>query len=154
MLRHIFKVVAVLAICAIGSAHAADLEDPLKTYRGSVTYVDFWASWCAPCADSFIWLNAMQSKYAGQGLRIVGVNLDSQTAKADRFLEQHPAAFPIVRDPIGRLAQQYAVEGMPFAVILDADGKVVSQHVGYRREESLQYEKAIQAALAAKEARK
>ena len=51
----------------------------LGKYEGQVVVLDFWASWCVPCRRSFPWLNAMHAKYAGQGLVIIGVNLDART---------------------------------------------------------------------------
>lgn len=138
---------AVLAGSSLGLASAA--PDPLQAHRGALTYVDFWASWCTPCAESFPWLNAMHAKYAAQGLRVVGVGVDTQAAKAERFLQVHPAQFAIVRDPEGQLAEQFAVEGMPYSVLLDAEGKVIHRHAGFRAEDAAQYESAIQAALAA-----
>ena len=89
----------------------------------------------------------MQAKYGARGLRIVGVGVDTQTAKGDRFLQQHPAQIAIVRDPQGTLAQHYAVEGMPYAVLIDAQGHVLHRHTGFRATETAEYERAIEAAL-------
>ena len=64
------------------SAPALTLPDakgtPLPPGEGKVRLVDFWASWCGPCRHSFPWMNAMQEKYAAQGLQIVGVNVDEE----------------------------------------------------------------------------
>lgn len=143
--------IAFSAMLGGSSAFAASSDDVLKPYRGAVTYVDFWASWCAPCAESFPWLNAMQAKYAQRGLKVVGVNLDTEAASAERFLKRYPAQFSIYKDPAGQLAEQYGVEGMPYAVILDANGKIVHRHTGYRAGDAGEYEKAIQDALAHQE---
>jgi thiol-disulfide isomerase/thioredoxin len=140
----------LLTLCLAATARAAsDATDLLEPYRGSVTYVDFWASWCAPCAESFPWLNTMQARYAQQGLRVVGVGVDTTAAKGDRFLKAHPAQFSLLRDPEGKLAEHFNAEGMPYSVLLDADGRVIHRHTGFRADETGEYEQAIQAALAA-----
>jgi len=81
----------------------------LDALRGQVVFVDFWASWCGPCKQSFPWLNEMQAKYGARGLRVLAVNVDRQRAHADRFLAQVPARFAVAFDPQGDVAQRYAV---------------------------------------------
>lgn len=140
-----------LALLGAGTApvFALDPEAGLAAERGRVTYVDFWASWCVPCAEAFPWLNAMQAKYAAQGFKVVAVGLDEQPSRGDRFLQAHPPRFAVVRDPTGLLAERYAVEGMPYAVLLDQNGRVIHRHIGFRAAEAAEYEKAIESALAA-----
>ncbi|MEW6167966.1 MAG: TlpA disulfide reductase family protein [Pseudomonadota bacterium] len=134
-----------LALLAV-PAPAADLPQPLSAYAGRVVYVDFWASWCAPCAESFPWINTLQAKF-GPRLAVVGVNVDENAEDADAFLRRHPANFDIVRDPGGDLAAHYALPGMPTALILGTDGRVLHRHSGFRRDEIPAYEAAIAAAL-------
>ncbi len=62
-----------------------NFEQQLKTYQGQVVYIDFWASWCIPCRQSFPWMNAMQTKYQAQGFKVVTINLDSDKNNADDF---------------------------------------------------------------------
>jgi thiol-disulfide isomerase/thioredoxin len=100
--------------------------------RARLTYIDFWASWCGPCRQSFPWLNQMQARYGAKGLRVVGVNLDAKTADAERFLKDVPATFEIAFDPQGGSGRAYALKGMPSAVLLGADGKVIETHQGFR----------------------
>lgn len=142
----------VLLIASLAVPASAATPDPvmaaLEPHRGQVTYVDFWASWCTPCAQSFPWLNELQARYAVQGLRVVGVGLDAEPAKGDRFLLRNPVRFAIVRDPAGRLAEHFGVAGMPYSVLLDADGRVIHRHVGFKSAQIAEYERAIQAALA------
>lgn len=137
------------AVLLLPTLAVAAPDDLLRPHRGAVTYVDFWASWCTPCAQSFPWLNAMQAKYGPRGLRVVGVGVDTDASKHDRFLQRHPAQFAIVRDPQGAVAEHYGVQGMPYSLLLDANGKVLHRHVGYRVDEANEYEQAIAAALAA-----
>lgn len=121
----------------------------LQQLKGKVVYVDFWASWCGPCKQSFPWMNEMQAKYGPRGLQIVGVNLDAKTADAEKFLADVPARFTVAFDPKGDTAKRYAIKGMPSSVLVGADGKVVKVHAGFREEERKALEEAIVAALAA-----
>ena len=113
-------------------ADAADVLD-LEQYRGRVVVVDFWASWCTPCRQSFPWLNELQAKYGPQGLVIVGVNVDRNRDDATRFLDEVPANFPIVYDTAGALASRYDVPGMPSSYVFGPDGGVIAKHIGFRK---------------------
>jgi len=125
---------------------ASSWPAPLAVYADQVVYLDFWASWCGPCAQSFPWLNEMQAKY-GDRLKIVAVNVDSDPAAARQFLNRHAAKFEIRYDPQGQLAEHYQIKGMPDSLILDRTGAVLHQHEGFRSERVADYEMAIQQAL-------
>ncbi|MGQ0587051.1 MAG: TlpA family protein disulfide reductase [Gammaproteobacteria bacterium] len=137
---------ALLLLCALSARATEPLPTTLSAYQGKVVYLDFWASWCGPCAESFPWLNRMHEKYGGE-LVIVGVNVDTDARAADAFLKAHPARFAIVRDPEGELPELYRIEGMPSAVLLGRDGSVLHKHAGFRSARSAEYEAAIRAAL-------
>lgn len=113
-------------------ANAADALN-LEQYRGKVVVVDFWASWCTPCRQSFPWLNELQAKYGQRGLVIVGVNVDRNREDAIRFLNDVPANFPIVYDSAGTLASRYEVPGMPSSYVIGPDGSVIAKHIGFRK---------------------
>jgi cytochrome c biogenesis protein CcmG/thiol:disulfide interchange protein DsbE len=122
----------------------------LSSTAGSVVYVDFWASWCGPCKQSFGWMNAMQDKYRAQGLRIIGVNLDTKTEDAKKFLAQNPAHFTVVFESKGVTPKNYGVKGMPTSFLIGRDGKVIFQHLGFKESDRETLEKEIKAALEAK----
>lgn len=111
-----------------------------SAYQGKVVLVDFWASWCEPCRQSFPWMQAMQQKYADQGLVIIAVNVDREPAKAAAFLQAHPANFAIRYDPEGRLAKQFNVQGMPSSFVLGRDGKPAAKHQGFFQAKQASYE--------------
>ena len=144
----------MLLFIALGARAAeSPLPQPLSPYAGKVIYLDFWASWCGPCGQSFPWLNQMQAKY-GKDLTVIGVGVDTDARAADGFLKKHPASFEIVRDPAGALPEHYGIDGMPSSVLIGADGKVLHQHSGFRTQQVEEYEAAIRAALPRQEARK
>lgn len=119
------------------------LTQQLQVQKGNVVYVDFWSSWCVPCRKSFPWMNELQDKYQKQGLTILSINLDHDRNLANKFLEQNPAAFPIIYDPKGRIARKYKLKGMPSSFIIDRAGNAVSAHVGFNKQKSLAYEQEI-----------
>lgn len=132
---------ALLTWCALASAASPTLD--LTQYRGKVVYLDFWASWCPPCRESFPWMNAMQSKYAAQGLVVIAVNVDEQQQDGRRFLNNHPADFKIVFDPKGVLAEQYNLMGMPSSFLIDRAGHIDRRDVGFRDSSRGEYEGQI-----------
>lgn len=138
--------IAVALFCAMAVTRAAPLP-ALEPVEGRVIWVDFWASWCVPCRRSFPWLNSMHRKYGAGGLQIIAVNLDKDRALADRFLAEVPAEFALRFDPAGALAKQFGVQAMPSSFLIDADGKVLASHAGFRTADTADYERAIESAL-------
>jgi cytochrome c biogenesis protein CcmG, thiol:disulfide interchange protein DsbE len=121
----------------------------LSSLKGKVVYLDFWASWCGPCRQSFPWMNEMQSKYGAKGFQVVGVNLDAKRADADQFLGNWPAKFTVAFDAKGDTAKRFEVKGMPSSVLIGADGKVLAVHRGFKDEDRAELEAKFASALAA-----
>ena len=136
----------LLALLLSGVAGASDLE--LNAYRGKVVYVDFWASWCGPCRQSFPWLDGLIHSYRSQNFVVIGVNVDKDRDRAEHFLNEFPAEFPIVYDPKGELASAYNVAGMPSGILIDRTGHVRFQHAGFSEKQKELYEQQLQSLLA------
>ncbi len=119
----------------------------LSKYRGEVVYLDFWATWCGPCRDSFPWMNQMQDKYGSQGLNVVAVSLDTDHALARRFADELSANFTIGYDDTGSIADLFKVKGMPTSVVIGRDGRVAEIHQGFNDSKMVPYEGSIKKAL-------
>jgi cytochrome c biogenesis protein CcmG/thiol:disulfide interchange protein DsbE len=128
----------------------ADSSLDLASLGGRVVYLDFWASWCGPCRQSFPWMETMKSTYGGQGLEIITVNLDGARADADKFLKQFHPTFDVRFDPKGELAAFYKVQGMPSSVLIDRHGVTRFTHVGFRPVDGPAYEAQVRQLLAEK----
>lgn len=96
-----------------------------------VVYVDFWASWCAPCRQSFPWMKKLNSEYRDKGLRIVAVSVDKDHFAAQRFLSLEEVDFVTLFDSLGNLAEKYDLQSMPTSFVYDRAGVLRSTHQGF-----------------------
>ncbi len=104
-----------------------------SAYRGKVVLVDFWASWCGPCLSEIPNMKANLEKYSDKGFAIVGINMDSTREPFEKCVEQQEISWVnIVSEEEGQtgwnapLAVHYGVSGIPTAILVDQEGKVVS----------------------------
>jgi thiol-disulfide isomerase/thioredoxin len=112
-----------------GTAKASPID--LAAYKGKVVYLDFWASWCKPCRESFPWMNELTESFGGKGLVVIAVNVDHKRDLATDFLRQNTADFKIVYDPDGDLAEKYNVQAMPTSILIGRDGRIRYVHSGF-----------------------
>ena len=151
-------VVATLARAADAGAPAPALSLPTGTgetvaldqLKGKVVYVDFWASWCAPCRKSFPWMAEMQKKYGASGFTVVAVNVDKKRPDAEKFLQSTPAAFTVVYDPTGATPTAWNVKAMPTSYVIDARGNVAMVEAGFKDENIAELESRIKSLVGSK----
>ena len=157
LIRNFLMIAAVVCsqatLAAVQDAPAIKLpttngEMDLASLRGKVVYLDFWASWCKPCKQSFPWMAEMKKTYQDKGLEIVAVNLDKEKKLADEFLEGLEVNFIVAFDKAGDSATRYELRGMPSSYLIGRDGKLYASHIGFREKDKVAMEEAIQQLLA------
>ena len=131
-----------------------ELEGPggpvsLAALKGRVVYLDFWASWCPPCRQSFPWMDEQLARHGASGLVVVAVNLDRQRAAAEQFLRAVPSRATIAFDPAGDTPKRFGARAMPSSFVIGRDGRVRLQHDGFREEDRAPLETALLQALRA-----
>jgi len=126
-----------MTLTLAGTAHAAPAVD-LAAYKGKVVYLDFWASWCHPCEQSFPYMEDLKRRY-GDDLVIVAVNVDHSRDRADAFLDRLHSDLAVVYDPKGDLAGRFGVRDMPTSLLIGRDGKVRYVHKGFFPEQVTEY---------------
>jgi thiol-disulfide isomerase/thioredoxin len=119
----------------------------LDSLQGKVAYVDFWASWCGPCKQSFPWMKSLHERYAAKGLVVVAINLDKDRNAALEFLAKYPAPFTVAFDPSGKTAKAFKVWGMPTSYIVGPTGAILATHAGFDPKRTALIESEIQKAL-------
>jgi thiol-disulfide isomerase/thioredoxin len=112
-----------------GNAHRHIALDSL---RGKVVMIDFWASWCGPCRQSFPLYEALRKELPAKDFTLLAINLDEMIDGPSAFLEEHPVGYASVADPEGDVAKQFGLIGMPSSFVLDRDGIVRARHTGFK----------------------
>ncbi len=104
----------------------------LEELAGKTVYIDFWASWCAPCLISLPLYNDMYHRYKDQGLEVLAISVDNPVEEGLEFLEDTPLDFLIPSDPEGETAELFQVIGMPTSYLISPGGEVKLVHMGFR----------------------
>jgi thiol-disulfide isomerase/thioredoxin len=107
----------------------------LSQLRGKVVYIDFWATWCAPCRVSMPLIQRMRDDLAGKGFEVLGVNVDKEADTARKLMQELGVNYPVLRDVGESTYEWYDIRGMPAAYVVDRKGKVRAIHYGFQKGE-------------------
>ena len=115
---------------ALKSSNGENLR--LSEYRGNVVMINFWATWCGPCRQEMPLLDELYNRYERVGFNLLGVNIDDDSSRAMRMVEELGVDFPVLFDAQKEVSKLYEVEAMPVTVIVDRQGTVRYVHHGYK----------------------
>ena len=104
----------------------------LSEYRGDVVMINFWATWCGPCRQEMPLLDDLYGRYERVGFTLLGVNIDDDSRRAMKMIEELGVNFPVLFDDGKDVSKLYAVEAMPVTVLVDREGTVRHVHHGYK----------------------
>ena len=104
----------------------------LSEYRGDVVMINFWATWCGPCRQEMPLLDGLYAKYQRVGFTLLGVNIDDDSRRATKMIEELGVSFPVLFDESKSVSKLYEVAAMPVTVLIDKEGIVRHVHHGYK----------------------
>lgn len=104
----------------------------LESLRGKVVLLDFWASWCGPCRQSFPLYEKLHGELPALDFTLLAINLDEMADGPAAFLSEHPVSYTSLADPAGDVAKKFGLIGMPTSFVIDRDGVVHSRHTGFK----------------------
>jgi thiol-disulfide isomerase/thioredoxin len=124
---------------------------PLSSYRGKALFINFWATWCAPCKIETPWIVELRNKYASQGFEVLGIDTEGDDLKPDdkagwaktktevsKFIQQEKISYPILLDGDSIAISYGGLDELPTSFFLDRNGKVVAAQVGLTSESDLE----------------
>ena len=104
----------------------------LSSLRGKYVLVDFWASWCMPCRQENPNVVAAYQNFKGKNFTVFGVSLDKDKALWVRAIKDDNLTWPHVSDLKywnSMVVPLYNIEGIPFNVLLDPEGKIIASNL-------------------------
>ncbi|MEI6861984.1 MAG: TlpA disulfide reductase family protein [Verrucomicrobiota bacterium] len=125
---------------------AAGLEGTVPATAGQVVWVDFWASWCAPCKASFPVYAKINDELRPRGLSLIAVSVDEKAADYTAFLKREKPPFATVRDAGQKVVAAFRPPAMPTTYLIDRRGVVRFIHSGFHGADT---EKELRAELTA-----
>ncbi len=122
----------------------------LASYKGKICLINFWASWCGPCAVELPQLNRLATDYKGKPFRVIAVNVDPDSASARKLLTHLGLTDPpldLLWDPQSKAVSAYNIESMPSSFIVDEHGLVRFVHAGFHRHDPAAWRNEIDSLL-------
>lgn len=110
-------------------------------FNGKVVILDFWATWCGPCRMELPGFIELQRLYEKQGLAVIGVSVDEiNPVEVKKFAQQLGVNYPIVLSDTKATQAFGGIEAIPTTFVIDREGRIVKQHLGFTEKEELEKE--------------
>jgi len=123
----------------------------LSDYRGSVVFLNFWATWCGPCRVEMPAMEALYKTFGRKDFEILAISTDPQGVAVTRpFRNQLGLTFPILHDSDYRVGLAYGARTLPMTFLVDRNGVIIHRIFGARDWESPEAKAIIRAALDAR----
>jgi thiol-disulfide isomerase/thioredoxin len=110
----------------------------LQDYRGKVTLVNFWASWCEPCRAEFPHMAELYTSFSRDQFDIAAISDDVSDSKMRAFVDEYRPPFPILVGG-GRMKAVYHYRGLPYSLLLDKQGRVIERIFGFGGDAEFQH---------------
>ena len=118
-------------------------ERSLSSYRGSVVFLNFWATWCRPCRVEMPSMERLNRTVNDERFVILAVDLREDPEAVRKFAEELGLSFPILLDPRGTTGFVYEVRAIPTTYLLDKQGRLTARLIGSREWDTPEFEDAL-----------
>jgi thiol-disulfide isomerase/thioredoxin len=153
--------IGIVALLAVTHLQAAALNSPapkfalinshkerktLSSFKGKVVFINFWASWCAPCQMELPELKRLADEYPRKRFQILAINVDTDRKAARRLISKLGLAtshLEILWDSRSKAVSAFNIETMPSSFILDSRGVIRFAHSGFHQQDPETWRKEV-----------
>jgi cytochrome c biogenesis protein CcmG/thiol:disulfide interchange protein DsbE len=105
----------------------------LKSFKGKVLFLNFWATWCGPCKEEMPSMEALYQQFKEKDFIFLTISVDYKEGKeVKEFIEKHHYAFPVLLDPKCETLDLFGVKGIPTTIVIDKKGMMIGKAIGPR----------------------
>jgi peroxiredoxin len=104
----------------------------LKSLRGKVVFLNFWATWCIPCRQEMPTMEKLHREFKEQGLQVVAINIREGKKEARKFFDELGLTFTALLDKDGKVSEEYGAWSIPLSYFINRKGEFVGKVTGYR----------------------
>jgi thiol-disulfide isomerase/thioredoxin len=115
----------------------------LSSFSGRVVLVNFWATWCKPCASEMPAMERLYKALPREEFELIAVAIDDNEADVRAFQDRYRLSFPILLDLDQAIYASYQTMGVPESILVDRDGRIVERYVGPREWDAVEYQDRI-----------
>jgi peroxiredoxin len=119
----------------------------VSEHRGEVVVVSFWSGSCNTCRAQLSALDRIARTYASAGLTVIGVNLDDNVARAEKFARAQDVQFPLLISTPENTGRDYRVDRLPMTVFLDREGVLRAAHREFKASDEAMYVRELRTLL-------
>ena len=105
----------------------------ISDFRGSIVFLNFWATWCPTCVIEMPAMERLHRKMADEKFALVAVSIQESTENVKRFVSRYKLTFPALLDLNGKTVPSFGIRGIPTTLILDKAGRIVGRITGPRK---------------------
>lgn len=119
----------------------------ISEFRGDVVVVSFWSGACNTCRAQLEALDRIARTYGSAGLKVLGVNLDDNRARAEKFARAQGVGFPLLVSTAKSTGREFGVDRLPMVLFLDRAGVLRVAHREFKSRDEEQYVRELRALL-------
>ena len=119
----------------------------VSEHRGEVVVVSFWSGSCNTCRNQLEALDRIAKTYASAGLTVIGVNLDANLARAEKFARSQTVQFPLLIAAPENIGRDYHIDRVPMMVFVDRSGVLRAAYREYKSQDENLYVRELRTLL-------
>ncbi len=102
----------------------------LSDLKGKPVILNFWATWCGPCAFEMPYIQEIYDERSGEGLMVLAINWGESASQVEQFMQNHNLSIPVLLDTKKVVAQKYGIRAFPTTFFIDKDGIIQDKVIG------------------------
>lgn len=105
-------------------------ERKLSEFRGSIIFLNFWATWCVPCRREMPSMERLYQRFKENDFIMIGINIEEPVQFVKEFFEDHKLSFISLLDSTGEVRERFRIRAIPSTFILDKTGRIIGKAFG------------------------